>query len=106
MFKRERNLLMSTEYFRNLADDPLKLKGSDLRFWASFLDTEYDNLDNEFAEIRLHYYTNEETKNDIYPIEEIPMIPCTNELEDPDGIELWYPGTLYCPEWSDKHVLY
>jgi hypothetical protein len=34
------------------------------------------------------------------------MVPCTNDYVDPIAAELWYPGTLYCPDWQDRHVLY
>ena len=34
------------------------------------------------------------------------MIPCTNDLADPNVMGLWYPGTFYCPDWNDDHHLY
>jgi hypothetical protein len=54
----------------------------------------------------MYYYSNLETKNATYPEEEIPMVPCTNEYVDPNVMELWYPGTIYCPDWNDEHVLF
>ena len=34
------------------------------------------------------------------------MKPCINQFLDPNSVDLWYPGTFYCPEWTDDHVLY
>ena len=42
-------------------EKPLKLKGSEVKFWTLFNDPNYDNDDNEYAQIRMHYYSNEET---------------------------------------------
>jgi hypothetical protein len=62
MGQRARNLLMSTDYYRDLADeDGLWLKDSEFKVWASFSTAEFDNDDNPWATIRLHYLSNEVT---------------------------------------------
>jgi hypothetical protein len=80
MAKRDRNLLMSTDYFRDLeAEEPMKLKGGEFKLWASFATPDFDNDDNPFAKIVMYYYSNLETKNGSYPEELIEMVPCVNE---------------------------
>ena len=97
---------MSTDYYRDLEDEEgLWLKDSEFKVWASFSTAEFDNDDNPWATIRLHYLSNEVTQNGTYPQEEVPMIPCTNEFIDPNVVDLWYPGTIYCPDWTDRHRL-
>jgi hypothetical protein len=106
MTLRHRNLLMSTYYYRILEEEePYALKDGDFKIWASISDPDFDNEDNEFAEIRLHYYSNVETQNASYPDEEVKMVQCHNEFIDPNVEGLWYPGKLYCPDWTDDHNL-
>ena len=43
---------MNSEFFRDYeggTEKPLYLKDSDVRFWAQFINPNYDNDDNEFA---------------------------------------------------------
>ena len=50
MAARDRNLLMSTNYFRDLeSEEPMKLKNGEFKIWASFTNSTYDNDDNEYA---------------------------------------------------------
>jgi hypothetical protein len=98
---------MSTDYFRDLnSEEPMPLKGGDFKLWASIGDPDFDNDDNPYAKIIMYYYSNLETRNSSYPNEEVPMVPCTNDWIEPNVAEIWYPGTVYCPDWSDRHVLF
>ena len=98
---------MSTDYYRDLEEEEgLYLKDSGFNVWASFENAEYDNDDNPWATIRLHYLSNEVTRNGSYPAEEVPMVPCENKFVDPNVKDLWYPGIIYCPDWQDRHRLY
>ena len=74
--------------------------------WASFDDPDYDNDDSEFANIRLLYFSNQVTQDSTFPDEEVPMIPCQNEYMPNTTKDAWYPGTFYCPDWSEDHSLY
>ena len=74
-----RDNLMQSLFFRNFYDleneKPVKLKGSDVKIWASFTDPSFDNDDNEYATIRMHYYSDESTLDGSYE-EDVPMVPC------------------------------
>ena len=50
---------MLSDFFRdfeNGSEKPLFLKDNDVKFWAQFVNPEYNNDDNEFAEIRMSLY--------------------------------------------------
>jgi hypothetical protein len=54
-----RDDLMSSEFFRVLPDEePLYLKGNDVKIWSSFTTPDFDNDDSQYAEIRIHMYDN------------------------------------------------
>ena len=98
---------MQSTIFRDFNDEsekPLKLKNSDVKIWASFSDPNFDNDDNQYATIKMHYFSNEITKNLTYPEEEVPMVACQNEYLEP-LVQAWYPGIIYCPDWKDNHTL-
>ena len=84
MINRQRNLLMSSVYYRDLtAEEPLKLKDSDFKLWAAFQNTDFDNDDSEYAKIKLHYYSNGsnlEKKNSTNTKNEIPLVKCRQEM--------------------------
>ena len=82
-----------------------KLKDSDFQIWASIADPEFDNDDSEYATIKLKYYSNLETQNNTYPDEDIPMKKCENLFVEENVRDLWYPGNVYCPDFSENHFL-
>jgi hypothetical protein len=68
MKNRQRDTLMQSDFSRNLDKDaPVYLKDNDLKFWSSFTTPDFDNDDSEFAEIRLHYFSNMEINEGFAP---------------------------------------
>jgi hypothetical protein len=103
----DRNLIVSSSEYRDLTtEDPYKLKGSNFRIYASIGDKEFDNDDNEYGTIEMHYYSNTITQNTTYPKEDVKMVPCDIEGAGDIYKRLWHPGLIYCPEWTDHHSLF
>jgi hypothetical protein len=77
---------MQSEFFRDLNNEqPLQLKDSDFKVWSSFTDPTFNNDDSEFAEIRLHYYNNNNTLDGVSPNEEVRMKECAIDGMDLDA---------------------
>jgi hypothetical protein len=104
---RERNIIISSIEFLDLEkEEPYKLKGSNVKIYASIGDVDFDNDDNEYGTIEMHYYSNRETRNTTYPKDNVKMVPCDVENAGEIYKQLWHPGLVYCPEWSDEHALF
>ena len=69
MNKRARVLLMSTDNYKDMNEQPpYYLKDSNLRMWAHFADPEFDNNDSRYIKLRMHVNSNYESDYpDRYP---------------------------------------
>lgn len=59
MLLRQRNMINTAGFFRDLEDDEnsMWLKDSEVKIWASFSAENYDNDDNPYAKIEMEYKT-------------------------------------------------
>ena len=82
---------------------PMYLKGSDLDFTIQVVNSEYDNDDNPYGEIKLHLYS---TMNEENTQEDI-IIPMTTDCRGQFNEEnVWSTNVnMYCPLYSDEHYL-
>jgi hypothetical protein len=84
LISRSRDDLMSSEVFRTLdEEEPVYLKGNDIKMWSSFTTPDFNNDDSEYAEIRLHYFNNLENIGD-FPAVEVPMKECLIDGVSPE----------------------
>ena len=107
MNKRARVLLMSTDNYKDMNEQPpYYLKDSNLRMWAHFADPEFDNNDSRYIKIRMHVNSNYESDYpDRYLEKQIGMVECENEFIDEALVALWYTGKLYCPDYSEEDFM-
>ena len=66
-------------------------------------DPDLDPFDNEYIEFRFKHFKYE---NEVYSSEDIPIVPCENDLVPPFQKTIWYPGQFYCPDYGENHVMY
>jgi hypothetical protein len=77
MSNHKRNLIISSNEYRDLKnEEPFKLKDSNFKIYTSIGDPDFDNDDNEYGSIQMHYYSNRVTKNTSYPTDNVKMVPC------------------------------
>ena len=77
MFKRDRDLIISSGFFRDLTKESnsFYLKDSDFKIWTAFSYPNYDNDDNPYAKIVVDYKTSLE-EGEGGPKGELALVEC------------------------------
>ena len=101
LFRRDNELSQAS--FVSSFDDLGKVQLSPKELMFQVTDPDLDPFDNEYIEFRFKHVKYE---NDIYSSEDIPIVPCENDLVPPFQKTIWYPGQFYCPDYADHHVMY
>ena len=108
MISRQRNIINTAGFFRDLEDEANSfwLKDSDVKIWTTFSDENYNNDDNPYARIEMEYKTRLDV-GEGGPKGTINLVECKdqfNEFLTEDMLE-FVPGPIYCPDFEEHHRL-
>ena len=106
MFKRDRDLIISSGFFRDLTKESnsFYLKDSEFKIWTAFSYPNYDNDDNPYAKIVVDYKTSLE-EGEGGPKGELALVECKESFSElwTDDMRKNAAGRIYCPKFEDHH---